>query len=60
MDISVALIPSLFSFIICTQVGSKEEVRNNTMDFIKELFELISWRSLEIMYPNPSISRWAN
>ena len=61
IDISLALIPSLLSFTICSEVDSKEEVRKNTMDSIKELSEvfdvLISQRSLEIVYPHPSVSR---
>lgn len=66
LDISPALIPSLFGFIISSQRDSKKEVRNNTVESTEELYEgfyvlithsHISQKSLDIMYQNCLFSR---
>lgn len=64
LDISLVSVPSLFSFIIGRQRGMNEEVQNNTVKSTAELSEglhvLISQGSLDIMHPNPSLSRREN
>lgn len=64
LEISLVSVPSLFNFIIGRQRGINEEVQNNTVKSIAELSEgldvLISQGSLDIMHPNPSLSRRAN